>query len=250
MTVRTRLAIWGIRGGILAVLLGCWIYMTGPGDVSPLLLPKLSLVGTELGDIVTSGELWRDVMITITEFIVAFLIAGIAGVALGFLCSRTELRYRVAEPLVAWGYMVPLVLFYPLFIVWFDIGMASKIAYSALSGFFPIAFNSLRGFQAVDPRYTRVARAFGASASQSDRQVKLPAAMPMVMSGIRIGGALCMITVILAEMLASTQGLGYELARASQMLKVPSVYAHIAVLLVFVAIVQLLINRLGRTRFS
>jgi ABC-type nitrate/sulfonate/bicarbonate transport system permease component len=146
--------------------------------------------------------------------------------------------------------MVPLVLFYPLFIVWFDIGMTSKIVYGALSGFFPMAFNSLRGFRAVDPRYLRVAQAFGASASQSDRQVKLPAAMPMVMSGIRIGGALCMITVILAEMLASTQGLGYELARASQTLKVPSVYAHIVVLLGFVALVQIFINRLGRTRFS
>ena len=248
--MRHRLAVWGIRLGLVVAILGCWLYMTGPGDVSPLLLPKLGLVGDQLGSILTSGELWRDVGITVVEFVAAFLIACVVGVALGFACSRTELRYRVTEPLVAWGYMVPLVLFYPLFIVWFDIGMASKIAYGALSGFFPIAFNSLRGFRAVDPRYMRVAQAFGATPGQSDRQVKLPAAMPMVMSGIRIGGALCMITVILAEMLASTQGLGYELARASQTLKVPSVYAHIAVLLCFVALVQILINRLGKTRFS
>ena len=248
--MRSRLAVWGIRLGLLAALLGYWIYMTGPGQISPLLLPKLNLVGDQLSDILTSATLWHDVGVTVIEFVSAFLIACVAGVGIGFVCSRTELRYRVTEPLVAWGYMVPLVLFYPLFIVWFDIGMASKIAYGALSGFFPMAFNSLRGFRAVDPRYLRVAKAFGASASQSDRQVKLPAAMPMVMSGIRIGGALCMITVILAEMLASTQGLGYELARASQTLKVPSVYAHIVVLLGFVAIVQLLINRLGRTRFS
>jgi len=245
-----RLGVWGIRLAIVAALLGYWIYMTGPGDISPLLLPKLELVGERLVEIVTSEQLWHDVGITVVEFVAAFLIAGVVGVVLGFACSRTDLRYRVVEPLVAWGYMVPLVLFYPLFIVWFDIGMTSKIAYGALSGFFPIAFNSLRGFRAVDPRYLRVARAFGASPAQADRQVKLPAAMPMVMSGIRIGGALCMITVILAEMLASTQGLGYELARASQTLKVPSVYAHIIVLLVFVAIVQLLINRLGKTRFS
>ncbi|MGV9796536.1 ABC transporter permease [Mycobacterium sp. NPDC003449] len=248
--MRTRLAVWGIRLAIVAALFGYWIYMTGPGQISPLLLPKLRLVRDQLGEILTSSELWRDVGITAVEFVVAFLIACLVGVGIGFACSRSELRYRVTEPLVAWGYMVPLVLFYPLFIVWFDIGMTSKIAYGALSGFFPVAFNSLRGFRAVDPRYLRVAQAFGASAGQSDRQVKLPAAMPMVMSGIRIGGALCMITVILAEMLASTQGLGYELARASQTLKVPSVYAHIVVLLGFVALVQILINRLGKTRFS
>lgn len=248
--MRTRLAVWGIRLGLVAALLGYWIYMTGPGQISPLLLPKLNLVRRELREILTSGALWHDVGITAIEFVVAFLIACLVGGGIGFACSRTELRYRITEPLVAWGYMVPLVLFYPLFIVWFDIGMTSKIVYGALSGFFPMAFNSLRGFRAVDPRYLRVAQAFGASASQSDRQVKLPAAMPMVMSGIRIGGALCMISVILAEMLASTQGLGYELARASQTLKVPSVYAHIVVLLGFVALVQIFINRLGRTRFS
>jgi ABC-type nitrate/sulfonate/bicarbonate transport system permease component len=248
--MRTRLAVWGIRLGLVAALLGYWIYMTGPGQISPLLLPKLNLVRRELRAILTSGALWHDVGITAIEFVVAFLIACLVGGGIGFACSRTDLRYRVTEPLVAWGYMVPLVLFYPLFIVWFDIGMTSKIVYGALSGFFPMAFNSLRGFRAVDPRYLRVAQAFGASASQSDRQVKLPAAMPMVMSGIRIGGALCMISVILAEMLASTQGLGYELARASQTLKVPSVYAHIVVLLGFVALVQIFINRLGRTRFS
>jgi ABC-type nitrate/sulfonate/bicarbonate transport system permease component len=248
--MRMRLAVWGIRLGLVAAVLGYWIYMTGPGHISPLLLPKLKLVGNQLRDIVGSGALWHDVGITVVEFIAAFLIACVAGVAIGFACSRTELRYRVAEPLVGWGYMVPLVLFYPLFIVWFDIGMTSKIVYGALSGFFPIAFNSLRGFRAVDPRYMRVATAFGASANQSDRQVKLPAAMPMVMSGVRVGGALCMITVILAEMLASTAGLGYELSRASQTLKVPSVYAHIIVLLGFVAIVQIFISRLGKTRFS
>jgi NitT/TauT family transport system permease protein len=250
MSMRNRFAVWGIRGGLVAVLLGYWIYMTGPGDISPLLLPKLNLVIRELRAILVSGQLWQDVGVTAVEFVAAFLIAGVVGVGLGFACSRTELRYRVTEPLVAWGYLVPLVLFYPLFIVWFDIGMASKIVYGALSGFFPIAFNSLRGFRAVDRRYTRVAHAFGASPGQTDRQVKLPAAMPMVMSGIRVGGALCMITVILAEMLASTKGLGYELARSSQTLKVPSVYAHIIVLLAFVALVQVVINRLGRTRFS
>jgi ABC-type nitrate/sulfonate/bicarbonate transport system permease component len=248
--VRHQLAVWAIRLALLAGLFGYWIYMTGPGQISPLLLPKLDLVWAELGEILSSRELWHDVRITVTEFLAAFAIAGSVGVALGFICSRTELRYRVVEPLIAWGYMVPLVLFYPLFIVWFDIGMTSKIAYASLSGFFPIAFNSIRGFRAVDPRYLRVARAFGASAGQTDRQVKLPGAMPMVMSGIRIGGALCMITVILAEMLASTHGLGYELAKSSQTLKVPSVYAHIVVLLVFVAIVQVFINRLGKTRFT
>ena len=77
----------------------------------------------------------------------------------------------------------------------------------------------------------------------------MPAALPMVLSGVRIGAALCMITVILAEMLASTQGLGYELARASQTLQVAEAVALILILLVFVAIVQFAINHAGKERY-
>jgi ABC-type nitrate/sulfonate/bicarbonate transport system permease component len=144
--------------------------------------------------------------------------------------------------------MAPLVLFYPLFITWFDIGMLSKVMYGALSGFFPVAFNALRGFRAVDPRLTRVARAFGASPGQTDRLVKAPAALPMVMTGIRVGAALNIITVILAEMLASSRGLGFELAQTSQTLQVPDVFALILILLVFVALMQLVIQRVSTSR--
>lgn len=248
--MRRRIEVWSLQLGALAALIGAWAYATGPGGVSPILLPEMSRVRDELRELVVSSQLWRDVGVTLTELIAAFTIALVLGVLVGFACSRTALRSQVAEPLIAWGYLVPTVLFYPLFILWFGVGMPSKIAYGAISGFFPIAFNSLRGFRAIDPRYVKVARAYGATNAQTDRQVKMPAAMPMVLSGVRIGAALCMITVILAEMLASTRGLGYELARASNTLQTPTAFALILVLLVFVAIIQLVIQRLGREPYK
>lgn len=248
--MKRRLTVWGLRIAALVILFGSWIYATGPGGVSPILLPDLSLVWEQIRTLMTAGHTWSNVGVTLFELVIAFAIALIGGVLLGFVCSRTALRAEVAEPLIAWGYLVPLVLFYPLFILWFGVGTPSKIAYGAISGFFPIAFNSLRGFRAIDPRYLKVAQAFGASNSQTDRQVKMPAALPMVLAGVRIGAALCMITVILAEMLASTRGLGYELARASQTLQVPTAFALIFVLLMFVAIVQLVIQWLGREPYK
>ena len=245
-----RLIVWGLRLLGLAVLIGAWAYATGPGGVSPIVLPEMSLVWEQLVEVLGEGEIWDDVGITFVELVLAFTIALATGILVGFFCSRTELRAEVAEPLIAWGYLVPLVLFYPLIILWFGVGPSSKVAYASISGFFPIAYNSLRGFRAVDPRYVRVARAFGARGRQIDLQVKMPAALPMVLSGVRIGGALCMITVILAEMLASTQGLGYELARASHTLQVPTAFALILVLLTFVAVVQLVIQRLGREPYK
>jgi ABC-type nitrate/sulfonate/bicarbonate transport system permease component len=247
--VRRRLIVWALRILALAGILGSWLYATGPGEVSPILIPKVSLVWEQVKLLVSSGDIWGDVGITLFELVAAFTIALVAGVLVGFVCGRTPLRAEVAEPLIAWGYLVPLVLFYPLFILWFGVGVESKIAYGALSGFFPIAYNSLRGFRAIDQRFLRVARAFGATNVQTDWQVKTPAALPMMLAGIRIGAALCMITVILAEMLASTRGLGYELARSSQTLQVPRAFALILILLVFVVIVQWVINYFGKERY-
>lgn len=242
------LVVWLLRALLVAVIVGAWAYSTGPGGVSPLLLPRIDLVVDRLGFFVGDGTLWSDLLLTILEIVLAFAIAAVCGVLLGFWGSRTPLRAAVIEPLIAWGYMAPLVLFYPLFITWFDIGMLSKVMYGAVSAFFPIAFNALRGFRAVDPRYTRVARAFGASQGQTDRIVKTQAALPMVMSGVRVGAALSIITVILAEMLASSRGLGYELAQTSQTLQVPDVFALILILLVFVALMQLAIQKASTPR--
>lgn len=246
MSLRAR--IWALRGLLVAVILGGWLYAAGPGGVSPVLLPRLGLVWTELRALLADPTLWSDVGFTLFEIALAFVLSVLAGFLVGFASSRTPLRAKVVEPLLAWGYMAPLVLFYPLFILWFGVDGWSKILYGAASGFFPVAFNSLRGFRAVDQRYLRAARAFGASSAQIDRQVKVPAALPMVMAGIRIGAALNIITVILAEMLAAQRGLGYRLAAASQTLQMPRAFALIIMLLGIVALLQLVIQRVGRAR--
>ncbi|MCW2609120.1 MAG: NitT/TauT family transport system permease protein [Actinomycetota bacterium] len=240
--------VWALRAALGVALFGSWVYATGPGEVSPVLLPRLELVWRALVGFVQESKTWEHVGVTLFEIGIAFLGSIVAGILVGFACSRTPLRAKVSEPLLAWGYMAPLVLFYPLFILWFGVGIWSKILYGVVSGFFPIAFNSLRGFQAVDERYLRVARAFGASPGQTDRLVKVRAALPMVLAGVRIGAALNIITVILAEMLAAERGLGYELAYASQTLQVPRVFAIIVVLLCVVALLQLLIQRFAKTR--
>ena len=238
--------VWGLRLAAIGAIVGVWAYLVGPGGVSPLLLPRIDLTAERFVALVQDPALWADAGYTLVEILASFVIAVVSGLAVGFFCSRTPLRARVAEPVLAWGYMAPLVLFYTLFILWFGVDMWSKIAYGSLSAFFPIAFNSLRGFRAVEQRYLRVARAFGASPGQIDRQVKMQAALPMVMSGIRIGAALNIITVILAEMLASQRGLGYRLAQAGHTLQVPDVFALIGIVLVIVAVLQILIQRVGR----
>lgn len=249
MTGRRRATVWVLRVGLLAVVLGAWAYATGPGGASALILPQIPQVFHALASTTATAAFWHACEVTLAEIGLAFVLSVVGGVGLGLFAGRTSSRAAVIEPLVSWVYMAPLVLFYPLFTLWFGVGIWSKVLYGAVGGLLPVAFNTIRGFRRVDGRYLLVGRAFGASHLQTDMVIKFGAALPMVLSGIRIGAALNIISVVLAEMLAAEQGLGYDLARFSQTLDLASAFAMIIVLLVIVAILQTLIGRATRRRF-
>lgn len=247
MTTR-RMQIWGLRALLYGGIIGAWAYFTGPGGVSPLFVPPIADTLAELRELLALPGTWAAAWTTVAEIAVAVAIALVTGFTVGFLGSRTEFRLRTFEPLLAWGYMIPFVLFYPLFLLWIGVDEGSKITYGALNGFFPMAFNTMKGFKAVDRGLIKTARAFGASPRQIEWSVKFPAALPVVLTGVRVGAALCVICVILAEMLASRRGLGFELARAAQTLQVPKSYALILFILAIVSLLHLAIQRLDVRR--
>lgn len=234
----------GLQLSALAAIVLAWLYGQGPGDVSPIILPELLAVLEAFGQFVVSPEIYEAIAITMTEIFVSLLIAGVLGFLIGFWGARTELRAGVLEPLLVWGYLVPHVLFYPLIILWFGIDTPSKIVYAASSAVFPIAFNCLRAFRRVDPRYIAVGRAYGASNRQMDWLIKLRASVPVAAAGLRIGAALSMVTVIVAEMLASTGGLGYLLKFYAQSFSTARSYAIILVVLLVVGVFQFAIKKL------
>lgn len=242
--IKHGLKVRALQAGTVAAAVALWLYAQGPGDVSPVILPELGAVLTEFATFWTSPEIYRAMGVTMAEIFIALAIAALLGFLIGFWGARTDLRAGVLEPLLVWGYLIPHVLFYPLIILWFGIGIPSKIVYAASSAVFPIAFNCLRAFRGVDPRYIDVGRAYGASPRQMDWLIKLRASIPIAGAGLRIGAALCMVTVIVAEMLASTQGLGYLLKFYSQSFNAARSYAIIMVVLVVVGIFQFLIKRL------
>ena len=235
-----------LRLAAVAAFFGTWLYMLGPGGVSPLVLPEIGSVAAEFWGFISSAELYGHVAITMFEIFTALTIAGLVGFLIGFWGARSELRAGVLEPLLVWGYLVPTVLFYPLLLLWFGFGPSSKIAYATISAFFPIAYNCLRGFRRVDARYVNVGRAFGASKSQMDRVIKLRAGLPMAAAGLKIGAALSMITVIVAEMLASSRGLGFLIRFYSQSFSTARMFAIIIVVLLVVGVFQMAVKQLLR----
>lgn len=238
-----QLKVQGLRIGAVAAVLAAWWYAVGPGGISPLILPPPQEVVGAIGTFLTSRRLYEAIAVTMGEILVSLLIAASLGFLIGFWGARTERRAGVLEPLLVWGYLVPHILFYPLLILWFGVGVPSKIAYSASSAVLPIAFNCLRGFRRIDPKYVSVGRAYGASPRQLDWLIKLRAGIPMAAAGLRLGAALSMITVIVAEMLASTQGLGYLLKLYAQSFSAARSFAITFIILGVVAVFLYVINR-------
>ena len=145
-----RLASRAVQATFLIVLVVLWYLATTRWRVSPLLLPNPVTVLHDFWDILSTGEFIGDLRVTLTELAAAFAIAATSGVIVGYLISRSQYRIRVFEPLFAGIYSVPIILFLPLYVLFFGLGPASKIALGATISFFPIVLNTIAGFGYVD----------------------------------------------------------------------------------------------------
>lgn len=243
-----RVKIYLLRFGLLAFLIGLWIYANTLGGVSTLILPNIATVISKYFEAIMDAEIWFHAGITVFEMITSFIIAATLGLLAGFLLSRNPLIVKATEPLFAWGYMLPFVLLYPLFLLWVGVGIESKIAYAAAGAFFPIAYNTLKGLGSVDTKYLEVARAFGANRRQMDIEIKAGAARPMILSGLRIGISVVTIMVVLAELLGSREGLGHQIERASSSFMIADAYGYILLLITISATFLAIMERILRPR--
>src|SRR5580698_449425 len=166
-----------VQIGFLAGVLALWYVATTRWGVNRLLLPNPVAVWQQLLDVLHSGEYLPDLRVTLTELAVAFFLAVTSGTIVGFFVSRTRYTVRVFDPLFAGIYSIPIILFLPLYILFFGLGPASKIALGTTISFFPIAIATIAGFSNVDRTLVTAARSMGASNSQLFRYVLVPAAL-------------------------------------------------------------------------
>jgi NitT/TauT family transport system permease protein len=147
---------------------------------------------------------------------------------------------------------LPFVIVYPVLTAWFGIGSESKIIFGVLLGVFPIALNTMIGVQAIEPGYSIMARSLGASRLQAMTQVLVPLSLPSVIAGLRLGTSLIIVGVILTEMLASTDGLGFLITYNRALFKtghvVLGIILGLATSFAANAVLSLIENRYGRWR--
>jgi len=235
---RQRVASRAVQVGFVAVLLILWYLATNRWGINRLLLPNPIAVWFQFIDVLRSGEFLPDLRITLTELAAAFALAVTGGTLVGYFVSRTRYTIRVFEPLFAGIYSIPIILFLPLYVLFFGLGLASKIALGATIRFFPIVLSTIAGFGNVDRTLITAARSMGASDFQLFRHVLLPAALPVILTGLRMGFTVALLSIIGSETIASLAGLGHHIVELAEGMDMARMFAYIA----FVVMIAALLN--------
>jgi ABC-type nitrate/sulfonate/bicarbonate transport system permease component len=240
---------WGSRAvqvGFVVGLVALWYLGTAYWGISHLLLPNPVNVWEQLRDVLASGEYLPDLKVTLGEVAVAFAISCTCGVALGYLISRSPYLIKVFEPLLAGIYSIPIILFLPLYVLFFGLGPASKIALGTTISFFPIVLNTIAGFGYVDKIFITAARSMGASDVQMFRYVLLPAALPVILTGLRIGFTVALLSILGSETIASLEGLGHRIVHLAEAMESARMFAYIAFAVVIAATLNTIVTTLER----
>jgi NitT/TauT family transport system permease protein len=174
--------------------------------------PLMTLRGAY--DLVTSDDFWPNVEATLAAFAIAVVIETIFGLLLGVVLGLRRLLGDVVEPVLAGLYAIPKIIFYPIILLFCGIGMASEVVFGILHGIVPIIMFTMSAVRTIKPVYLKTGRVLNLSFAQTMWLIALPAAVPEIFSGMRIGFAGTLIGVLLSEMFGSRQGLGFLLMNA------------------------------------
>ena len=212
------------------VVVSAWECAARAGFLDPMVLPAPGEIAANVVDGVSSGLYIVNLEVTLMQAISGFLIACTLGVAIGSLTTLSERLSRALQPIVLALEATPKIALAPLIIVWFGYGMGSKVALSAVIGFFPVFISTVSGLRSVDPGRMDVLRALGARRWQIFKMVALPGALPHIFAGINVAVVLALLGTIVGEFMGAKEGLGTLILYANGNLDTARVFSILLVL--------------------
>ena len=219
----------------LAVLLVIWWAVAAAHWISPLFLPAPGQVLNKLLTIASpqgfmDATLWQHLAASLGRIVVALLAATVIGVPVGIAMGLSPTVRGILDPLIELYRPVPPLAYLPLMVIWFGIGETSKILLIYLAIFAPVAMSALAGVKSAQQVRIRAAQSLGANRAQVLWLVILPGALPEILTGLRIGLGVGWSTLVAAELIAATRGLGFMVQSAGEFLATDVVLAGIAVI--------------------
>lgn len=222
---------------VTLLVLAAWELVTRLRLINPLIVAPPSLIVRAAW---TDGASFLEALeTTLGEILLSMLLTWPLGILFGAFVAFNRLLSEISVPILSAVIAVPLVILYPLLVVWVGVGPESKVAFGCLAGLFPIMLNTLVGIRSVDWGYATMASSFGATRWQVAFQVLIRLALPYVISGLRIGTSLIIISVIIGEMLSSVAGLGFLISMNRALFNTGQVYLGIALALGIAVVVDI-----------
>ncbi|CAE1151070.1 taurine ABC transporter permease TauC [Serratia rhizosphaerae] len=242
--------VW-LSASTLLALLALWWAVTALGLISPLFLPAPQQVLRQLITIASpqgfmDATLWQHLAASLGRILLALLAAVLIGVPVGIAMGLNDTVRGILDPLIEIYRPVPPLAYLPLMVIWFGIGETSKILLIYLAIFAPVALSTVAGVRSVAQVRVRAARALGANRWQVLRFVVLPSALPEILTGIRIGLGVGWSTLVAAELIAATRGLGFMVQSAGEFLATDVVLAGIGVIAIIAFGLELGLRALQR----
>lgn len=248
-SLRSRL--FGRRGAWITVLsfvvaIIVWELVARYVVHNPLFFPTLPQVWDAAVSSAQSGQMWGDITVSANEFIIGYVIGSVAAILLGGVVSASHFLRGLTDPWVYMLYSTPIIALGPLFILWFGIGILSKVAIVVLMAFFPVFINTRQGLENTDQTHIDLAKSFGASELQLFSKVRLMSAVPFVLVGLRLSVARGVIAVSVGEFFGAAAGLGFRITEAGQTFDSAGLFAAVILLALFGMIGTSLLSLLER----
>lgn len=231
------------RLAILATVLVLWEATARSGLLFEDVVPSLFKIGGALVQLFGRGEFYTNLGVTAWEVAAAMVIGGTAGIVTGMVIGGSPFLTRAYEPFLYYIGPTPKIIFFPVMIMWFGLGIPSKIAMGALSCFFPVALSAAAGMRGIDEVLVRVGRSFRATPWQMAAKIYIPAMAAPIMNGLRLGLGVAIIGALLAETKLSNKGIGFLIIQSYQNFNMPDMYAMLIVVFTLAAILNGLMER-------
>jgi len=225
---RHRLLVVGIRVASLAIVLVAW--QLGAQRVDPVLFTTPTAVAAAALQMVGSGELWSYLWPSLVVLAVGLAISAAAGIAVGLLLARFWVLDVGLDMYITFLYSTPTVALVPLIVLWVGFESTAKIVILFLFAFFPLVINTYQGVKNVDSHLLEVGRAFRCSERQLWANIVLPAALPFIVTGLRLAVGRGLIGMVLADLYTAISGIGYLIVRSASTYRVDKMFVPIVVL--------------------
>lgn len=222
LSTQTKDRIITILSPILLLLL--WEITVRLGLLDDRFFPAPTGIASTFVSLAESGELWTNTWVSLRRLFFGFFLGGIPALALGLLMGQYRPIRAAINPLVAATYPIPKSAILPLILLIFGLGEASKIVMVAIGVFFPVLINTVAGVLEIDKMYHDVGKNFGASRWKQFTTIALPGAMPLIMTGIKLGVGMGLILIAIAEIVGAKSGLGFMIWNAWQIFAVETMY--------------------------